>query len=196
MEQCIRRAIARARNGICQPPSADELKRIIVAYEVGRVFEYEHNLQGFFSVSAELVSADAKLGCRIEPGAAVDRGTSLQAAAQRQHFSREPALPPRHPVSIETRMENTMHRLLVAVALGVGLLTGGSVVGAATARPVGDRAVPHTIDRTALVTPVHDEYARPHYYAPPPRHWHRPEPRWHDHSRYERHDGYRYGSRW
>jgi len=96
-------------------------------------------------------------------------------------------------------MENTMRRLLFATMIGLGLLAGGGVVGSASARPVVNQMALHASDRPALVTPVHDNYRRP-YYAPPPRHWHRPGPRWHDYSRHERrHDyrrDYRYGSRW
>src|SRR4051812_16259870 len=47
MVRCIRRVIARARNGLCQPPPIVALKRTIVAYEVCKVFEYKHNLQVF-----------------------------------------------------------------------------------------------------------------------------------------------------
>src|SRR4051794_2435330 len=52
MMRCIRRAIARARNGLCQPPPIVALKRTIVAYEVCKVFEYKHNLQVFLSIGA------------------------------------------------------------------------------------------------------------------------------------------------
>ena len=87
-----------------------------------------------------------------------------------------------------------MRRLLVATTLGFGLLAGGGVGGSASARSTVEYTTSRTTDRPALIMPVHDDYDRPHY-APPPRHWHRPESRWHDHSRYDRDEGYHYGWR-
>jgi hypothetical protein len=88
-----------------------------------------------------------------------------------------------------------MRRLLIATTLGLGLLAGGGTVGSAFARPTVDYTTSRATDRSTLIMPVHDDdYHRP-YYAPPPRHWHRPEPRWHDQSRYDRDEGYHYGWR-
>lgn len=87
-----------------------------------------------------------------------------------------------------------MRRLLITTALGLGLLAGGGVAGSASARSTVDYTTSRATDRPALIMPVHDDYDRSHY-APPPRHWHQPKSRWHDHSRYDRDEGYHYGWR-
>ena len=91
-----------------------------------------------------------------------------------------------------------MRRLLVAAALGLGLLSAGPTVPGAIAAPLRD-ASPQLL--ASGITPVHGDrwypdrgYHRPHYAPPPRHHWHRWEPPrhhgWH-HPRPYRH-GWRY----
>jgi hypothetical protein len=88
-------------------------------------------------------------------------------------------------------MEQTMHRLLIAASLGLGLLSAGGLIGSAFASPAGNHLASHATDRSALVTSVHDDGHHSRW-APPVRHWHR---QWHEHSQYHRPDGYRYSWR-
>ncbi len=87
-----------------------------------------------------------------------------------------------------------MRRLLVATTLGLGLLAGGGMVSSSIAGPLAGNTTIHTTDQRASVVPVHADDYRTHY-APPPRHWRRPAPSWHEHSHLSREDGYRYGWR-
>jgi hypothetical protein len=85
-------------------------------------------------------------------------------------------------------------RRLLATTLGLGLLAGGGMTGSAFARPTIDGTALRATDRPTLIMSVHDDFDRPHF-APPPRHWRRPEPKWHDLSHYDQHEGYRYSWR-
>ncbi len=91
--------------------------------------------------------------------------------------------------------EDKMRSLLVAAALGLGLLSAGATTSTAAAAPFGARA-PGGV--ASEVTPVHYQrgygyhgYHRPHYVPPPRHHWHRyappPPPRhsWHHHRHYQ-----------
>ena len=80
-----------------------------------------------------------------------------------------------------------MHRLLVAAALGLGLITGGAkaspIIGAAPAVPS---------DSMTMVQHRHHGHYRP----PHPHHHHRPyyappRPHWHHHRPHHHHHGYR-----
>ena len=93
-----------------------------------------------------------------------------------------------------------MRSLLVAAALGLGLLSAGVMTDRAAAAPVHDRA---PVSTSQEVTAVHYQrgydqrgHDRPHYVPPPRHHWHRyvpsPPPR---HS-WGHPQPYQYGSRY
>lgn len=73
-----------------------------------------------------------------------------------------------------------MRSLLVAAALGLGLLSAAATVDPAAAAPY--RAGISQPGTSLAITPVHYQrhgYHRPHYAPPPRHHWHRyaPPPR-------------------
>jgi len=80
-----------------------------------------------------------------------------------------------------------VRRLLIAAALGFGLLSGGELTSAASANPYGHAAGERPQVADPIVTPVHYErgfhghgHYRPYYAPPPHRHWQRyaPPPRY------------------
>jgi hypothetical protein len=178
-------------------------------YAVHRVVQHLQPAVAACARASEPVALPGRWRSRCRRTGPRQSGLLLHAAAERQQFSREAALPGRHPVRIKSRMETTMHRFLAAVVLGTALLAGGGAVGTASARPMSGHVAPLADGAPAVVTPVRDGYYRPNhdydrprhdYYrpsheAPPPRHWHQPAPRWYGHSWHERHDMYRYGWR-
>lgn len=69
-----------------------------------------------------------------------------------------------------------MHRLLIAAALGLGLLAAGGTQAPADATAFGATAQPARIQADALLMPVQYQrhgYGGRHHYAPPPRHFQR-----------------------
>jgi hypothetical protein len=86
--------------------------------------------------------------------------------------------------------------LLVAAALGLGLLAAGGTIDTAAAAPYR-AAAPAGV--TQLVTPVHYErrgYHRPQYVPPPRHHWHRYPPAPPPHHSWRHPRPYQYGSRY
>ena len=90
-----------------------------------------------------------------------------------------------------------MRSLLIAAALGVGLLSAGAVTDNAAAAPFSNREAASVAHE---VTPAHYQrgydhrgYHRQHY-TPPRHHWNRYAPRRPDHS-WRRQRSYQYGSR-
>jgi hypothetical protein len=76
-----------------------------------------------------------------------------------------------------------MRRLLIAAALGLGLLSAGGLTSTASANPHGHSAGQRPSAADSLIAPVHYErgfhrhgHYRPHYASPSYRHWQRYEP--------------------
>jgi hypothetical protein len=81
----------------------------------------------------------------------------------------------------------TMRRLLIAAALGMGLVSTGIIGGEAFASPLDHTARYHPTQ----AQPVHYEH-RDSIVA---RHYYRPAPRWHHYVRHDDGHGYRYAHR-
>jgi hypothetical protein len=89
--------------------------------------------------------------------------------------------------------------LIIAAALGVGLISAGVITNDAAAAPFSNREAANV---THEITPAHYQrgydhrgYHRPHYMSPPRHNWNRFPPRRHEHSwRHQR--SYQYGSRY
>jgi hypothetical protein len=83
--------------------------------------------------------------------------------------------PKAHHAASNILQEDTMRRLLVAAALGLGILAVGATGHDAAASPYRG-TVPALSQSPVLVHYEHRGYHRPHYAPPPRHHWRRYAP--------------------